>query len=108
MKNVILFFSILFSITSHAQSKRKQIENLNVSIDSLKNVLTSERTFSNQNNLNLNSKISSLENQIKILNTSIYEKEIEGKLLKENNLAKDREIQIKIDENNVMRQKIEN
>ena len=83
MKNIIIIFSIFSSIISYAQSKKEQIETLKLNIDSLNNVLKSERNFSNQNILNLNSKISSLEDQIKLLNSKIDEREIEGKLFKE-------------------------
>ena len=57
MKNIIIVFSIFSSIISYAQSKKEQIETLKLNIDSLNNVLKSERNISNQNILNLNSKI---------------------------------------------------
>jgi hypothetical protein len=50
--------------------------------------------------------MSSLENQIKILNTRIDERDIEGKLLKESNSEKDKVIQRKTDEINGLRQTI--
>ena len=100
MKSVIIIFSIFSSIISYAQSKKEQIETLILRVDSLNNVLTAERNISNQNILNLNSKISSLENQIIILNTRIDERDIEVKLLKEGNSEKDKVIQRKTDEIN--------
>lgn len=106
MKNIIIIFSIFSSIISYAQSKKEQIETLKLNIDSLNNVLKSERNFSNQNILNLNSKISSLEDQIKLLNSKIDEREIEGKLFKESISKKDKEIQIKTDDINGLRQTI--
>ena len=106
MKNIIIIFSIFSSIISYAQSKKEQIETLKLNIDSLNNVLKSERNFSNQNILNLNSKISSLEDQIKLLNSKIDEREIEGKLFKESISKKDKEIQIKTDDVNGLRQTI--
>jgi hypothetical protein len=104
MKIVIIIFSIFSSIISYAQSKKEQIETLILRVDSLNNVLRAERNISNQNIINLNSKISSLENQIKILNTRIDERDIEVKLLKEGNSEKDKVIQRKTDEINGLHQ----
>lgn len=106
MKSIIIILSIFSYIISYAQSKKEQIEAFNLRVDSLNNVLTSERNISNQNILNLNAKISSLENQIKILNIRIDERDNEGKLLKENNSEKDKVIQRKTDEINGLRQTI--
>lgn len=105
-KNGILFFFMLNSIISFAQSKKEQLISLKLSFDSLNNVLISERNISKQNSINFNSKISLLEDQITILNKSLDEKVKEGKLLKESFSEKDREIQRKNDEIIELRQKI--
>jgi uncharacterized protein (TIGR02145 family) len=69
------FLSFIFSITvyfvSHAQSKKEQIVILQNNIDSLTNVLRSERITNGSKLIDLNSKISVLEEQISILNSNV-------------------------------------
>lgn len=98
MNKIVILLVVFSTGMSNAQSKKEQIQTLNLRVDSLNKVLTDERNISNQNIINLNSKIYSLENQIKIMNTNIDERIIAEKNLKESNLKKDREIQSKIDE----------
>jgi hypothetical protein len=106
MKNTFFVFLLLSTYFSFAQSKKEQLETLKLSIDSLSNVLTSERKFSIQNNLYLNSEIDSLENKIKILNTRIDEIDNKRNLLKESNSEKDKIIEKKTDEINGLLQTI--
>ena len=106
MKYIIITFSIFSFVTFYSQSKKEQIESFKLSLDSLNNVLKSERNLSNQNILNLNSKISSLLDQIKELNSRIDKRKIEEKLLKKSISKKDEEIQRKTDDINGLRQKI--
>jgi hypothetical protein len=98
MKNTILFYLLLNTCFLIAQSKKEQIETLKFRIDSLNTMITVERNSSNQNILNLNANISSLENHTKILNTEIEETKLEVKMLRESNSKKDMEIQIKANE----------
>ena len=98
MKNTILFYLLLNTCFLIAQSKKEQIETLKFRIDSLNTMITVERNSSNQNILNLNANISSLENHTKILNTEIEETKLEVKILRESNSKKDMEIQIKANE----------
>lgn len=83
-KKTILFFLLLNSSISMAQSKKDQIETLKLRIDSLNSVIYVERNSSSQNILNLDSKISVLEAKIDSLSLmlknnkdSLYKKELE-------------------------------
>lgn len=64
MKKTILFFLLLNTSISMAQSKKEQIETLKLRLDSLNSVIYVERNSSNHNITNLNSKISVLEIKI--------------------------------------------
>lgn len=84
MKKTILFFLLLNTSISIAQSKKDQIEMLKLRIDSLNSVIYVERNSSSQNIINLNSKISVLETKIDSLSLmlknnidSLYKKELE-------------------------------
>ena len=83
-KKTILFFLLLNTSISMAQSKKDQIETLKLRIDSLNSVIYVERNSSSQNILNLDSKISVLEAKIDSLSLmlknnkdSLYKKELE-------------------------------
>jgi hypothetical protein len=84
MNKVILFFLLLNTSISMAQSKKEQIETLQLRIDSLNSVMYSERNTSNHNIISLNSKISVLEinnDSLRLLlnniKDSLYKKELE-------------------------------
>jgi hypothetical protein len=92
-RNIILLFFLLGTSNLIAQSKKEQIELLNLRLDSLNSVLKFERNLSNQRILNLNSKIVTLENQSSLLKEEIENRKKEEILLKENISKKDIEIQ---------------
>ncbi len=84
MKKLILFIVLLNTSILIAQSKKEQIETLNLRIDSLNSLIYLERNTSSQNILNLNSKMSVLEYKIDSLSLklknnkdSLYKKELE-------------------------------
>ena len=61
MKKAVLFFLLLNTSISIAQSKKEQIEMFKLRIDSLNSVIYVERNSSSNSIINLNSKISVLE-----------------------------------------------
>ena len=84
MKKAILFFLLLNTSISIAQSKKEQIDMLKLRIDSLNSVIYVERNSSSNSIINLNSKISVLEIKIDSLSLmlknnkdSLYKKELE-------------------------------
>ena len=84
MKKLILFIVLLNTSILIAQSKKEQIETLNLRIDSLNSLIYLERNTTSQNILNFNSKISVLEYKIDSLSLklkdnkdSLYKKELE-------------------------------
>jgi TolA-binding protein len=84
MKKTILFFLLLNTSISIAQSKKEQIEMFKLRIDSLNSVIYVERNSSSNSIINLNSKISVLEIKIDSLSLmlknnkdSLYKKELE-------------------------------
>jgi hypothetical protein len=92
-RKIILLIFLLGTSNLIAQSKKEQIELLNLRLDSLNNVLKFERNLSNQSILILNSKIDTLENLSSLLNEEIENRKKEEIILRENISKKDIEIQ---------------
>jgi hypothetical protein len=120
-KAVLLFFSIMFFGVSFSQSKKEQIEELNTRIDSLNQVLQSERTFNsdkikgiNSTVIKLESEISNLKNSLKSLNYD-FEKQkglldltnLELSAKREGILAIQNELKIKADSLKFLRSELE-
>ena len=87
MKNpLILLFLVIFSVSnSFGQSKKEQIEQLNYRVDSLIQVLSSERTTIKQQK-------ASLEQQIVDLNSSITK--MNAQATRDNNFIKSKELEL--------------
>lgn len=64
-KSIILIAFILSINVLYSQSKKEQIANLSIRLDSMLFILSSERTAHEEENLMLNAKINSLEEQIR-------------------------------------------
>jgi regulator of replication initiation timing len=71
MKKIIFIILILQSNLTFSQSKKAQIEQFKVSIDSLKNVLENERNLNLKKVQELNTVIVNFENQITLLKTEV-------------------------------------
>jgi len=91
MKKIIFIILILQSNLTFSQSKKAQIEQFKVSVDSLKNVLENERNVNIKKVQELNAIIVNLENQISLLKTEVKDltnnlnqKQLENTQLKNN------------------------
>ena len=94
MKNpLILLFLVIFSVSnSFAQSKKEQIEQLNYRVDSLIQVLSSERTTIKQQKAWLEQQKDSLEQQIVDLNSSITK--MNAQATRDNSFIKSKELEL--------------
>jgi TonB family protein len=91
MKKIIFIILILQSNLTFSQSKKAQIEQFKVSVDSLKNVLENERNVNLKKDQELNAVIVNFENQIILLKTEVKDvtniqnqKQLENTQLKNN------------------------
>jgi uncharacterized protein (TIGR02145 family) len=86
----LLSITILLSFITFSQSKKEQIKQLNISLDSLNQVLESERTINAEKIERLNSTVIKLESEISNLNSSLkslnFEYENQKELLELTNL----------------------
>lgn len=71
MKKLLFFFTLLLTTLSFAQSKKEQIAELQSRVDSLNNVLVSERNSNNQRIQELLTKVVGLESKTTTLNKEI-------------------------------------
>ena len=96
MRNIIFSTFILNTIfiTAYSQTKKEKIEVFKFQLDSLNLVIKSKMIDIN----NKDTMIWDLENQIKILYTTIDKRKLEENILKDSNFKKDLEIQKKNDE----------
>ena len=86
MKKIVLaFIHLILSTIVFAQSKKEQIQMLTFRVDSINNILSSERNVFAQKEQGYTSKISNLENQITLLKSEI-------ELINKNSSNKDLEI----------------
>ena len=69
MKEIILLLLIFNFGTTFAQSKKEQIEILNIRLDSLKKLISDEREINNSKIKNLNSLYEGSKNEVSILKT---------------------------------------
>ena len=82
MKDYLFIITLFFSLIGYSQSKKEQIETLSNKVDSLNQVLESERSISNKKNDELNSTIDNLENKVSSLNLNINNLTSEFKVIK--------------------------
>ena len=94
MKNpLILLFLVIFSASnSFGQSKKEQIEQLNYRVDSLIQILSSERTTIKQQKAWLEQQKDSLEQQIVDLNSSITK--MNAQATRDNSFIKSKELEL--------------
>jgi hypothetical protein len=71
MKNIFTFLLLLLSYNYFSQSKKEQIEILTNRVDSLNNVLKTDRNLNNQKELEYKEQISSLQKQLENLNGTL-------------------------------------
>jgi uncharacterized protein (TIGR02145 family) len=92
-KHLILLFLVIFSASnSFGQSKKEQIEQLNYRVDSLIQVLSSERTTIKQQKAWLEQQKDSLEQQIVDLNSSITK--MNAQATRDNRFIKSKELEL--------------
>ena len=95
MKKKLVILTLILSYTSFSQSKKEQIEILTVRVDSLNQIIGSERS-SNVNKLNeLNSATTKLESQIADLTGELTKLDIELKDRKTDSISKQKELKTK-------------
>ena len=94
MKNhLILLFLVIFSVSNiFGQSKKEQIEQLNYRVDSLIQILSSERTTIKQQKAWLEQQKDSLEQQIVDLNSSITK--MNAQATRDNSFIKSKELEL--------------
>lgn len=88
-KNVLFFYFILIASISHSQSKKEQIEILNLRIDSLNNIIINERTLNSTLVLDLN-------NQIDNQNNKLISEQIKNEKFKQDTYKKEKELESEI------------
>jgi len=71
MKVLLLLISLITTLNTFSQSKKDQIEVLNLQLDSIKQVLILERTSAHKNSASKDSVISSINSQIENQNDEI-------------------------------------
>jgi len=91
MKKIIFIILILHSNLTFSQSKKAQIEQFKVSVDSLKNVLEYERNVNlkkvqelNETNVNFENQIILLKTEVKDVTNILNQKQLENTQLKNN------------------------
>jgi predicted nucleic acid-binding Zn-ribbon protein len=91
MKKILFIILILQSNLTFSQSKKVQIEQFKVSVDSLKNVLENERNVNlkkvqelNAANVNFENQISLLKTEVKDATNNLNQKQLENDQLKNN------------------------
>jgi len=91
MKKILFVVLILQSNLTFSQSKKAQIEQFKVSVDSLKNVLENERNVNlkkvqelNAANVNFENQISLLKTEVKDATNNLNQKQLENDQLKNN------------------------
>ena len=91
MKRILFVVLILQSNLTFSQSKKAQIEQFKVSVDSLKNVLENERNVNlkkvqelNAANVNFENQISLLKTEVKDATNNLNQKQLENDQLKNN------------------------
>lgn len=91
MKKILFVILILQSNLTFSQSKKAQIEQFKVSVDSLKNVLENERNVNlkkvqelNAANVNFENQISLLKTEVKEATNNLNQKQLENDQLKNN------------------------